>query len=169
MYKKVLVTLDESKLSEVVLPHLQKLVEGCPADITLPAVSLGALGVWLGYSWADPIVGLLIATAILGIVWQSGAVVFPRLLNGVDPEVVEGIRHAATATPGVREVTQARVRWISHQLHAEGNAAVSPELSVEKAHAIAKEIRHELLHCLPHLSNATIHIDPATMSGEEHH
>ena len=43
---------------------------------------------WLGFPLADPIVGLLIAAAILVIVWQSGKTVFTRLLDGVDPEVV---------------------------------------------------------------------------------
>ena len=32
----------------------------------------GAVGVWLGYPLADPIVGLLITLAIFGIVIQSG-------------------------------------------------------------------------------------------------
>src|SRR5215211_5444789 len=34
------------------------------------AVLIGATGVWLGYPLADPIVGLLIAAAILVIVWK---------------------------------------------------------------------------------------------------
>jgi divalent metal cation (Fe/Co/Zn/Cd) transporter len=46
---------------------------------------------------------------------------------------------------------------------------VSPGLSVEKGHEIAKEVRHQLLHHLRYLSNATIHIDPANASGEDHH
>ncbi|HAN57327.1 MAG TPA: cation transporter, partial [Betaproteobacteria bacterium] len=35
------------------------------------AVVLGAVGVWAGFPLADPIIGLLITIAILGIVWQS--------------------------------------------------------------------------------------------------
>jgi nucleotide-binding universal stress UspA family protein len=38
MYKKVLVTLDQSQLSEAVLPHLRDLLEGSPAVVTLLAV-----------------------------------------------------------------------------------------------------------------------------------
>src|SRR5215216_4304242 len=60
------------------------------------AVLLGAIGVWLGYPLADPLVGLLIAAAILVIVWQSGKMVFSRLLDGVDPSLVGEIRHAAS-------------------------------------------------------------------------
>src|SRR5215216_3569932 len=60
------------------------------------AVLIGAIAVWLGYPLADPIVGLLIAAAILVIVWQSGKAVFTRLLDGVEPEAIEEIRHAAS-------------------------------------------------------------------------
>ena len=63
------------------------------------AVLFGAIGVWLGYPLADPIVGLLITAAILVIVWQSGKAIFTRLLDGVDPEVLDEIRHAAAHVP----------------------------------------------------------------------
>src|SRR5215213_2176826 len=63
------------------------------------AVLAGAVGVWLGYPLADPIVGLLIAAAILVIVWQSGKAIFTRLLDGVEPEAIEEIRHAAGEVP----------------------------------------------------------------------
>src|SRR5439155_22176998 len=108
------------------------------------AVLFGALGVWLGYPLADPLIGLLITVAILRIVWQSGKVVFTRLLDGVDPEVIEEIDHAAHHVPGVRDVSDVRARWLGHRLHAEVNVAVAPDLSVAAAHAIAKEVHHQL-------------------------
>ena len=49
------------------------------------------------------------------------------------------------------------------------NIAVRSDLSVEQGHDIATEVRHQLLHHLRYLSNATIHIDPITASGETHH
>ena len=133
------------------------------------AVLFGVLGIWMGYPLADPIVGLLITILILRIVWESGKAVFTRLLDGVDPEVIHEIKHAAIHVAGVGDVTEVRVRWLGHRLYAELNIAVHQDLSVEKGHAIAKDARHELLHHLRYLSNATIHIDPANASGEEHH
>jgi cation diffusion facilitator family transporter len=133
------------------------------------AVLLGAIGVWLGYPLADPIVGLLIAAAILVIVWQSGKAVFTRLLDGVEPEVIEEIRHAASHVPGVKDVSEVRARWLGHRLHAEVNVAVDPDLSVAEGHAIAREVNHELLHHLSYLSGAVIHVDPVQEAGEEHH
>jgi divalent metal cation (Fe/Co/Zn/Cd) transporter len=87
----------------------------------------------------------------------------------VDPEVIDEITHAIKHTQGVRDVTEVRLRWSGHRLHAEVNLAVSPRLSVAEGHAIAVEARHQLLHHLPYLSNVTIHTDPEDLSGEEHH
>jgi cation diffusion facilitator family transporter len=137
--------------------------------LTSLAVLVGAVGVWLGYPVADPIVGLLITLAILRIVWDSAKSVFTRLLDGVDPEVIEEIRHAAGDIRGVEDVSEVRVRWLGHRLHAELNIAVAPILSVEEGHDIATQVRHNLLHSLRYLGNATIHIDPANASGEQHH
>jgi cation diffusion facilitator family transporter len=133
------------------------------------AVLAGAVGVWLGYPLADPIVGLLIAAAILVIVWQSGKAVFTRMLDGVEPEVVEEIRHAACEVDGVEDVSEVRARWLGHRLHAEVNVAVEPGLSVAEGHAIAREVNHRLLHHLSYLSGAVVHVDPTQEAGEEHH
>jgi cation diffusion facilitator family transporter len=133
------------------------------------AVLVGAIGVWLGYPLADPIVGLLIAAAILGIVWQSGKMVFTRLLDGVDPTVIDEIRHAAGQVEGVEDVSEVRARWLGHRLRAEVNVAVDPELSVSEGHAIAREVNHRLMHELRYLDMAVVHIDSVQEAGEEHH
>lgn len=133
------------------------------------AVLVGAVGVWLGFPLADPIVGLGITLAILRIVWQSGRTVFTRMLEGIEPEIIDEILHAAAHVRGVREVAEVRARWVGHRLHAEVNIAVDPGLSVAEGHAIAKEVNHQLLHHLSYLAGATIHVDPVGEAGEEHH
>ena len=137
--------------------------------LTSLAVLLGVVGVALGFPLADPLVGLLITVAILKIAWDSGKIVLTRLLDGVDPDVVDEIRHALNHAPGVKEVSDVRVRWLGHRMHAEVNLAVDPTVSVEEGHDIALEAQHELLHHLDYLSSATIHVDPTSASGEDHH
>lgn len=137
--------------------------------LTSLGVLLGAVGVWLGYPQADPVVGLVITFVIFKIVWEAGKSLFTRLLDGVDPEVIDEVTHSAQHVPGVLEMTEVRVRWIGHRLLAEVNIAIQSDLSVEQGHAIAREVRHQLMHHLPYLTNATIHVDPATASGERHH
>jgi cation diffusion facilitator family transporter len=130
---------------------------------------LSAIGIWLGYPLADSIIGLLMTVLILTIVWESAQAVFTRLLDGVNPEVLDEITEAAKHTPGVENVTDMRVRWLGHRLHAELNIAVNPQCSVSDGHALAMKTRHALLHKLPFLSGVTIHVDPTNASGEGHH
>lgn len=132
-------------------------------------VLAGAAGVWLGFPLADPIAGLVITAFIARIVWDSAKAVFTRLLDGVDPEVIDEIRHAVGHAKGVEGISEIRTRWLGHRLHAEVNISVGDGLSVDEGHGIAMEARHSLLHRLSYLSNATIHVDPVSASGEDHH
>jgi len=133
------------------------------------AVLVGAIGVWLGFALADPLIGLAISAAIFRIVWQSARSVLTRAIDGVEPGVVDELRHAAMHSPGVCDVTDTRVRWIGHVMYAELNVSVDPELSAAEGHDVAVEVRHQLLHHLNYLDDATVHVDPATASGQRHH
>ncbi|MDQ3666801.1 MAG: cation diffusion facilitator family transporter [Acidobacteriota bacterium] len=137
--------------------------------LTSLAVLFGAIGVWLGFPLADPIVGLIITLMILKIVWDSAKSVFIRLLDGVEPNVVDEISEAAKQTPQVEEVTEVRVRWLGHNLHAELNLAVNPQLTLTQAHEVAVEAQRNLLEKINYLSQATVHVDPTNVSGEAHH
>jgi len=137
--------------------------------LTSLAVLFGAIGVWLGYPLADPIVGILITLAIFHIVWQSSKAVFARMLDGVDPNIIDELRETASRVEGVKKVAEVRARWIGHRLHAELNIAVAPHLHVTDGHDIAKEVRHKLLHQLRYLSLIVIHVDPVEEAGEEFH
>ena len=137
--------------------------------LTSLAVLVGAVGLWLGSPLVDPLVGLAISLVILRIGWQTGKSVFIRLLDGVDPEVVDEIRHAVAHLPEVQEVTAVRVRWLGHRMHAELDITVPADLSVEAAHDIARRVCQQLLRHLPYLSDATVHVDPATAPGAAHH
>lgn len=137
--------------------------------LTSLAVLVGAIGVWLGYPLADPIAGLLITVAIFKILWDAGKSVFLRMLDGVDPEVVDDIVHTAKHNPQISAIKDVRVRWLGHRMHAEMSIAVNPELIVSEGHAIAAEVQHQLLHNLEYLSSASIHVDPSDLYSADHH
>lgn len=137
--------------------------------LTSLGVLASVVGVWLGFPLTDPMVGILISIAILRIVWESARQVFMRMLDGVDPDIIDEIRHAASHVEGIQEITEVRARWVGHRLHAEVNLAVDPGLSIVEAHSFGREVRHVLMHHLPYLSNAVIHVDPLSRSGETYH
>jgi cation diffusion facilitator family transporter len=126
--------------------------------LTSLAVVLGALGVWMGFPLADPIVGLVITAMIFGIVWQSAKAVFTRLLDGVDPQISAELRHAAHHVPGVIAMDGLRVRWLGHRLHAEADVSLDPELTVREASLLTEKLRVEMRHHLPALSQLRIEV-----------
>lgn len=136
--------------------------------LTSLAVVLGAVGVWLGFPLADPIIGLLITIAIFGIVWQSSKSVLTRMLDGVEPSVVDEIRHAAEHVPGVKKILETRARWIGHRLHADVDIDVGDTASLSDAQHVADALREELLDHLPALRTATITFGSSNARAETH-
>ena len=133
------------------------------------AVVLGALGVLAGFPLADPLVGLVITVAILVVLRSAARDVYRRLMDAVDPELMDAAEAALLATPGVLAVDDLRLRWIGHRIRAETGIVVDADLGLVEAHAIAVEAQHRLLHDVPRLVDATVHVDPAPVPGRDHH
>jgi cation diffusion facilitator family transporter len=128
--------------------------------LTSLAVLVGTIGVWLGFPLADPIVGLLIGVAILFILRDSVRTIWQRLMDAVDPQLVDTMEETALAVPGVEKVKEPRLRWIGHALWGELLIEVDGDLPTTTSHQIAEEVRHALFHALPRLRSITVHVDP---------
>jgi cation diffusion facilitator family transporter len=137
--------------------------------ITSLAVVVGAIGVALGWQQADPIVGLVITLAILAVLRDAAREVYRRLMDAVDPELVDQVERTLRATSGVRHVDEVRLRWIGHQLRAECRIGVDDTLSIVEAHAVAEEAEHRLVHEVPRLTASIVHADPVSADGTDHH
>jgi cation diffusion facilitator family transporter len=133
------------------------------------AVLLGAGGVALGWTWADPAVGLLITAAIAVVLYQAAREVYRRLMDAVDPGLVDQAERTLRATPGVLGIGQVRLRWIGHQLRAECEIITGRDISAVEAHQVAVSAEHDLMHALPRLSGALVHADPQTCEGADPH
>jgi cation diffusion facilitator family transporter len=126
------------------------------------AVLPGAAALALGFPLADPIVGLIITVAILAVLRTAVRDVFRRLLDAIDPDLVDAAEAALAAEPGVIAVRSVKMRWIGHRIHADAELDVDPTISLTEAHRIAHEAEHTLTHAVPKLSSALIHAYPAT-------
>jgi cation diffusion facilitator family transporter len=133
------------------------------------AVLLGVGGVALGWDRADPVVGLVITVAILAVLRQAAREIYRRLMDAVDPALVDQVEQTLRGTPGVLDVGQVRLRWIGHQLRAECEVIVDSGASAIQAHQVAVNAEHGLLHALPRLSAALVHTDPQAQEGTDHH
>jgi cation diffusion facilitator family transporter len=138
--------------------------------LTSLAVVIGAFGVWMGYTLADPIVGLIITVAILGVVWQSAKAVLTRMLDGVERPTINELRHAAEHARGVLDVESVRARWLGHRLHAEMRLAVDPALSVTNARKVVDDVKDHARDHLPALERLLVEIVPGSSGkNSEHH
>jgi cation diffusion facilitator family transporter len=133
------------------------------------AVLLGAGGVAVGWHWADPVVGLLITVAILFVLRDAAREIYRRLMDAVDPAVLDAVERSLRATEGVRDIGTVRMRWIGHRLRAECEIVLDPNLSLVEAHRIAVDAEHRLIHDVPKLTAAMAHADPQPGDGEDHH
>jgi divalent metal cation (Fe/Co/Zn/Cd) transporter len=124
------------------------------------AVVVGALGVMGGFPLADPIIGMPITVAILFVLKGAAIDIYRRLMDAVDPLLLEAAEAALTTTPGVVDVESVRLRWTGHRIRAEAGITVDPSLSVTEGHAIAIDAHHHLLHDVPKLVEATVHVSP---------
>ena len=131
------------------------------------AVLAGAGGVALGWTWADPVVGLLITAAIGVVGWQAAREVGRRLMDSVDPALTETAEVTLRAAPGVLDVGQVRLRWVGRTLRAECEILVDPRCSVIEAHDVAVGAEYALIHAIGRLTAAIVHADP--LDGADHH
>jgi len=134
------------------------------------AVVAGAAGVAAGWRPADPVAGLVIGVAILGVLRQAAREVYGRMMDRVDDHTVLHAEAAVRQVPGVVSLDRLRMRWVGHELLAEVEISANPELSLPQAHDIAEAVRHQLLHQVPRLADATVHVGhQPEPGGDPHH
>jgi divalent metal cation (Fe/Co/Zn/Cd) transporter len=95
--------------------------------------------------------------------------VYRRLMDAVDPALVDRAEAVLRGTAGVLDVGQVRMRWIGHRLRAECEIVVDRAATAVQAHRIAVEAEHALIHALPRLDAVLVHADPDPRDGVDHH
>jgi cation diffusion facilitator family transporter len=125
------------------------------------AVVAGAAGVAAGWSLADPVIGLVITVAILAVLRTAARDIYRRLMDAVDPALVDAAEAALAGQPGVLAVRTVRMRWIGHRLHAEAELSIDSSTSLDAAHQLAHDAETTLIHAVPKLTSALVHAYPA--------
>ncbi|MCV2393838.1 cation diffusion facilitator family transporter [Actinotalea sp. M2MS4P-6] len=115
------------------------------------AVVLGVVGVWLGFPLADPIIGLLIAGAIAVLLWSTARDVGRRLLDGVEPDLVDAAEHALAHVDAIDSVTEVRLRWAGHLLHVTASVTVAGGTTVAQLRELERHATDQLRAHLPRL------------------
>lgn len=128
--------------------------------LTSLGVVLSALGVLAGIERADAVVGVAITGAIVVTLVRAARAILHRALDGTEESTITLIETVAASVPGVEHVTDTRARWSGHRLLTELCVVVESTISVSDGHGIADDVRDALLHEVPRLADATVHVDP---------
>jgi cation diffusion facilitator family transporter len=137
--------------------------------LTSLAVLFAAGGAWLGFPQADPIIGLLITVAILFVLKDAVRQVWSRLMDAIEPELLDRAERAAAGVDGVQEVGEVRARWLGHSIVAEARILADRDITLAQAHDIAEDARHAMLHAVPKLTDVIVHVDPCSHEGSDAH
>jgi cation diffusion facilitator family transporter len=136
--------------------------------LTSLAVLGAAVGSMAGWRLADPIIGLAISLAIVSVLRVAARDIYGRLMDAIDPGLVDQVDAQLAAAPGVRGVERVRVRWIGHQLHVDADVTLDAYIGLTEAHQVLEETRHRLLHDIPRLADALLHASPTSDHGDPH-
>jgi cation diffusion facilitator family transporter len=124
------------------------------------AVVVGVIGTWAGFPLADPVVGLLISTAIFMLLWGTARDIGRRLLDGVDPALVDRAEQAVRSVPGINDVETVRMRWLGHRLSVEATVTSDPAMPVGRFHQLEHQADDLIRRSVPGV--ATVRLNPST-------
>src|ERR1700716_2859860 len=136
-------------------------------DALVSAGAFAGIGLaGIGLAIADPIVGILITVAIVFVLAGTVKALFYRMMDAVDPTIVDELTTAAKSVPGVLAVHDVRVRWVGRELVATMHVACNPKSTLEDAPAVAMRGVGGVCHEVP-AARLEIHMDPGT--AKHHH
>lgn len=133
------------------------------------AAAAGIAGAWAGWPAADPLAGLLLSAVIGWVLVGTTRDVLARLLDRVDPEVIDQIERAAGSVAGIEAVHAVRARWVGRSLHVLVHAEVDPDLPLRAAHDLGEQARHAIFHAVPGVAEVDLHLDPAGVAEHDSH
>lgn len=126
--------------------------------LTSLAVLIAVLGTLIGLPILDPIVGIVIALAIVGITWNAIKAIWYRLMDAVDPHLVEHVEAHVRGIEAVQAIQSLRLRWVGHRMYGVITVQVAADTTFEQSQAIVRGIQHEARQVIPQLDDMTVQV-----------
>lgn len=133
------------------------------------AALAGLGGVAAGFSKADPIAAFAVVIAIAFIAFEATRTVLARLVDAVDPALIERIARVLESVEGVRRCGRIQARWAGRSLYVIATVAVAGEMPVADAHRVAERVHHAILHNVEGVAQVDVHVDPWEPHGADAH
>lgn len=135
-------------------------------DALVSAGAFAGIGLaGMGLRLADPVAGLVITLAILYILVGTLRKLVLRMMDAVDPDVIDELSAAAMKADGVLGVHDVRARWVGRELVVVMHVDADADLSLKDAHEIGVRVGHEVAHAVPE-ARVDVHMDPGIEAHE---
>jgi cation diffusion facilitator family transporter len=123
-------------------------------------VAAGIGGSLIGFGYLDSVAAIVIAGMIVkvgvGLGWQAAKELVD---TGLTPAVLEDIRRTILSVTGVKALHLLRTRRVGEQALVDVHILVDERVSVSEGHQISEAVRARLVHKLPVVADAMVHID----------
>ena len=149
--------MESSALKGDAWHHRSDALTSAAAFIGISIALLGGPGFESADDWA--------ALAACGVIAWTGLCLLRGALDEVmdasaPAEIVDLVRNIAGGVEGVAEIEKCRIRKSGLHLSMDIHVAVDGELSVNRAHAIAHQVKDRLLESQHRINDVTVHIEP---------
>ncbi len=125
------------------------------------AAFIGIGGAQLGYTFLDPLVGLVVSALIMKTAWDMGKQSVDELTDAVTyPEIGSHV-HQLMNNEGVQDFHEVRVIRMGSYLLLDLHIEVGGHLSASSAHQIDERARLRITQSLPTVTEVLVHADPA--------
>ncbi len=132
------------------------------SDAASSVVALVGIGAaMLGWPWADALGAAIIALMLGRVAWVYGRPAVHELADAAPPaDMARAIQSALTATPGVRDAHDLRLRYMSGAVQADVHVALDPAMTLSEAHRLCEAARASVLEQVPEVVEIIIHPEP---------
>lgn len=116
-------------------------------------------GSWAGYSFIDPLVGVIIA-AIIGKVGGQILMESSKVLTDYSRIHPNEIHDLVMRIDGVEECHAVRTRGSMSHIYVDLHIHVAPQMPMEKAHILAHQVEAEIMKKFSDVLEVVVHLEP---------
>ena len=115
-----------------------------------------------GYASADDVAAIVAAGIIAFNGWRLLRPALNELMDAApNQQVIDRIKKIAATVSGVERVEKCVVRKVGHRYFVDMHVEVDPEMTVERGHAIAHDVKDKVREKFPAVRDVLVHVEPA--------
>ena len=125
-------------------------------------VLVGLFAVSANILIADPLAAIVVAMLMMRVVFRVGNKSVLELTDaGPEKQTLAQLEGLITSHKGVHSFHKLRARAVAGAIYVDFHIQLNPNLPLRKAHAVAEELKHEIMEKLPEVKEVLIHEEPA--------